>query len=62
MLAQEYNVGHTHYVSGVIRTLGVVFSGSFDGTVKVLEPTTSPSVIMDLCPHDGEVTKVILHQ
>jgi len=45
-------------MSGVIRTLGALFTCSFDGTVKVLEPTTPPSLIADLNLGDGQVSRV----
>jgi len=57
-LCQEYDVGHQKIVSGVVRTLGSLFTSSFDGTVKVLEPTREPAIITELCPHDGEVGRV----
>jgi len=61
-VCQEYDIGHEKNVSGVVRTLGALFTSSFDGTVKVLEPTREPSVITELCPHDGEVSRVRAHQ
>jgi len=52
-------VGHKKsFVSGVIRTPGALFTSSFDGTIKILEPTRQPSLITELRPHDGEVTRV----
>jgi len=60
MMWQEYDVGHKKMVSGVIRTPGALFTCSFDGSVKVLEPTRQPSLITDLHPSDKEIGKVWL--
>jgi len=57
-MCQEYDVGHQKIVSGVVRTPGALFTSSFDGIVKVLEPTREPSLITELSPHDGEVARV----
>jgi len=57
-VCQEFDVGHSKHISSVIRTLGAVFTSSFDGTVKILEPTRYPAVISSVCPGDGEVSRV----
>ncbi|XP_052255967.1 F-box/WD repeat-containing protein 9-like isoform X2 [Dreissena polymorpha] len=53
-----FDVGHKGRLTGLVHTDGGVFTGCSDSSVKVLEPSTDPSVIASLSAHSGEVTRI----
>ncbi|KAH3695482.1 F-box/WD repeat-containing protein 9-like isoform X6 [Dreissena polymorpha] len=55
---QTFDVGHKGRLTGLVHTDGGVFTGCSDSSVKVLEPSTDPSVIASLSAHSGEVTRI----
>lgn len=57
-IVDTYDVGHSQKVTGVIHTSGVMFTCSTDKTVKVLEPSLNPQLIISLNDINAEIAKI----
>ncbi|XP_046353585.1 F-box/WD repeat-containing protein 9-like [Haliotis rufescens] len=57
-LVEKYDVGHKGKLTGVVHTLGAVYTSSTDHTIKVLEPSRNPGVIATLTSHLDGVTGI----
>ncbi|BFY99912.1 hypothetical protein BsWGS_02951 [Bradybaena similaris] len=54
----SYDIGHTEKMTGVVSTLGAIYTCSGDRSIKVLHPTTDPDTITTLTVHDKEIAKI----
>ncbi|KAL5020928.1 hypothetical protein ScPMuIL_000083 [Solemya velum] len=55
---QKYDMGYNGKLTGIIYTLGALFTCSTDHTIKVSEPNMDPAHIRTLKTHNGDVAQV----
>ena len=51
-------MGHSGKLTGVIHTMGAIFTCSTDKSVKILEPNLDPAVIKTIDGLGGEIAEV----
>ncbi|XP_072173221.1 F-box/WD repeat-containing protein 9-like [Diadema setosum] len=57
-VVQTYDVGHKNKITGIIYTMGALYSCSTDATIRVSHPHHQPELICKLTDHTADLTAI----